>query len=120
MTGLRVHPSMTNNWVESKLFFGLSFEDAPGDSLVEVRWRHFLDHEVTPRFPAGLTVFDGYGQWLPKSVHAPKRLRSKVLIVVYPASAENAERIDAIRTAWKKLTGEQSVLVVTMPAEVSF
>lgn len=120
MTGVRAHPSMANNWVESKLFFGFSFEDAPADSLVEVRWRHFLDREVTPRFTAGLTVFDSYGQWLPRSAPTPKRLRSKVLVVVYPVSAENAERIDAIRTAWKKLTGEQSVLVVTMPAEVSF
>jgi hypothetical protein len=120
LTGDPVHPAMANNWLESRLFFGLSLADAPADPALEARWQHFLDHEVTPRFPAGLTVLDGYGQWLPKAASSPKRLRSKVLVILYPASAENAERIDAIRTAWKKLTGEQSVLKVTEPADVSF
>lgn len=80
----------------------------------------FLDREVTPRFPDGLSVLNVYGQW--KGVHdaAPHRGRSKVLIIDYPETPENEARIDAIRSAWKQLTGEHSVLKVTTPADVSF
>ena len=37
-----------------------------------------------------------------------------------PRHAENRARIDAIRAAWKQMTGDQSVLRVTEPADVSF
>jgi hypothetical protein len=43
-----------------------------------------------------------------------------VLILVYADSAENRANIDSIRTAWKEKTGDQSVLRVTEPADVSF
>jgi hypothetical protein len=43
-----------------------------------------------------------------------------VLIIDYLDTQENRAKIDAIRTAWKKQTGDQSVLRVTAPADVSF
>jgi hypothetical protein len=75
---------------------------------------------VTPRFPAGLTVVDVYGQWQGKDQPAPERLHSKMLIIDYPDTNENREKIDAIRAAWKQKTGDQSVLRVTEPVDVSF
>ena len=97
----------------------------PGTAHTEARvtesgWRDFLDKEVTPRFPDGLSVFDCYGQWQGKTMSRPERLRSKVLVIDYPDTPANRAKIDAIRTAWKKRTGDQSVLNVTQPAEVSF
>jgi hypothetical protein len=50
----------------------------------------------------------------------PERLRSKVLIIDYPDTQQNRDKIEAIRAAWKYQTGDQSVLRVTEPAEVSF
>jgi hypothetical protein len=86
----------------------------------EAEWRVFLDEQVTPRFPAGLSVMDVYGQWLGKNQRAPERLRSKMLIIDYPDTPENREKIEAIRSAWKQKTGDQSVMRVTEPAAVSF
>lgn len=63
---------------------------------------------------------DVYGQWLSRGKSEPERLRSKMLIVDYPNTAENRDKIDAIRAAWKKMTGDQSVLRVTESADVSF
>ena len=63
---------------------------------------------------------DIYGQWQGKGQSVPERLRSKVLIVDYPDSQENRDKIDAIRAAWKKISGDQSVMRVTQPADVSF
>ena len=69
------------------------------------QWRDFLDREVTPRFPDGLSVVDVYGQWQGRNETAPERLRSKLLIIDYPDNAENRAKIEAIRAAWKQRTG---------------
>ena len=47
---------------EYRLFFGVENDD--GIVVTEEQWTHFLADAITPRFPAGLTVFDGRGQWL--------------------------------------------------------
>jgi len=106
--------------VDTKLYFGLGPADDPAKGISEADWRAFLDKEVTPRFPSGLSVVDVYGQWLNQGAAAPERLRSKMLLIDYPDNVENRAKIDAIRTAWKQKTGDKSVLMVTAPADVSF
>ena len=118
--GDQAHPTRAQHWVETKLYFGLGPADEPDKGVTEAVWRDFLDSEVTPRFPAGLSVADVYGQWQGRQEKAPERIHSKVLIIDYPATHENAARIEAIRAAWKQRTGDQSVLKVTQPADVSF
>jgi hypothetical protein len=120
LTGDTTHPGDTEGWVDTKLYFGLGPADHPDQGISEAKWREFLDKEVTPRFPAGLSVVDVYGQWMGKGQHAPERLRSKMLIIDYADSQENRNKIDAIRSAWKQQTGDQSVLRVTEPVDVSF
>jgi hypothetical protein len=120
LTGDPAHPGATTGWVDTKLYFGLGYADKPDEGISEARWRDFLDHEVTPRFPDGLSVLDVYGQWQGKTQTTPERLRSKLLIIDYPDTPQNRDKVDAIRAAWKKLTGDQSVLRVTQPADVSF
>jgi uncharacterized protein DUF3574 len=114
------HPGHTQGWVDTRLYFGLGLLDHPEQGVSEEQGPEFLDREVTPRFPAGLSVLDVYGQWQGKNQTAPKRLRSKMLIIDYPDTQENRDKIEAIRAAWKQKTGDQSVLRVTEPADVSF
>ena len=118
LSGDPAHPGSTKGWVDTKLYFGWGRRSIL--SKGSARWRGFLDREVTPRFPSGLSVVDVYGQWKGKNQHAPERLRSKMLIVDYPDTAENREKIEAIRAAWKQKTGDQSVMRVTAGADVSF
>jgi Protein of unknown function (DUF3574) len=120
LAGDPAHPGSTAGWVDTKLYFGLGPADDPKHGIGEAEWRAFLDREVTPRFPSGLSVLDVYGQWQGKNEHAPERLRSKMLIIDYSDTAENREKIEAIRAAWKQKTGDQSVMRVTEPADVSF
>jgi len=120
LAGDTQHPGTALNWVDTKLYFGLGPADHPEQGISETEWRAFLDREVTPRFPSGLSVLDVYGQWQGKDQKQVERLRSKMLIILYADSAENRAKIDAIRAAWKKKTGDQSVLRVTEPADVSF
>lgn len=120
LSGDPAHPAAAKGWVDTKLYFGLGPLDQPGQGISEAEWRDFLDREVTPRFPAGLSVLDVYGQWQGKNNKTPERLRSKMLIIDYPDTQQNREKIEAIRAAWKAQTHDQSVMRVTEPAEVSF
>lgn len=120
LRGDAAHPAKTANWVDTQLYFGLGPADDTTKGVSEADWRAFLDKEVTSRFPAGLSVVDVYGQWQGKDEKAPERIRSKMLVILYPRTADNSARIEAIRAAWKQKTGDQSVLKVTQPADVSF
>lgn len=120
LTGDPAHPAHATGWVETHLYFGLGPADDSKAGVSDAAWREFLDREVTPRFPDGLSVADVYGQWQGKGQPSPERLRSKVLIIDYLDSAEKRDKIEAIRSAWKKMTGDQSVMRVTQPADVSF
>jgi hypothetical protein len=118
--GDKAHPAKTQGWVETKLYFGLGPADDSSKGVSESSWRGFLDNEVSSRFPSGLSVVDVYGQWQGKGQSTPERIRSKMLIIDYPNLPENTTKIEAIRSAWKQRTGDQSVLKVTQPADVSF
>ena len=124
LSGDPAHPAATQGWVDTKLYFGLGPADPdlahPNQGISETSWREFLDREVTPRFPDGLSVLDIYGQWQGKNQTAPERLHTKCLVIDYPDTQPNRDKIEAIRAAWKKLTGDQSVMRVTQPADVSF
>jgi len=120
LQGDRAHPAHAQGWVDTRLYFGLGPANAPDKGVSEAAWRGFLDQEVTPRFPAGLSVVDVYGQWEGVQEKSPERIRSKMLIIDYPATVVNAAKIEAIRAAWKQKTGDQSVMKVTEPADVSF
>lgn len=118
--GDTAHPAQTQGWVDTRLYFGLGLADQPQQGISEQAWREFLDHEVSTRFPDGLSVIDVYGQWQGKQQTSPERLRSKMLVIDYPDTPANRAKVEAIRAAWKQRTGDQSVLRVTQPADVSF
>ncbi|KRG43421.1 hypothetical protein ARC78_07300 [Stenotrophomonas pictorum JCM 9942] len=118
-------PAAASGWVRSELYFGVGEESGNSareqtDMVSEAQWRVFLDKEVTPRFPDGLTVFDAYGQWLFRGAPEPNRLRTKVLVVLHEDTAQRRDDIEAIRLAWKQATRHQSVLWSRQPVEVSF
>jgi hypothetical protein len=104
-------------WVRTELYFGLAPAEAEGLGLAaaEGTWRTFLDEEVTPRFPDGLTVLDAYGQWREDGAAEVERIRSRVLVIVHPDTPAKRAGIEALCTAFKERTGEKSVLVVETP-----
>lgn len=119
MAGDDARPAQASDWVRSELYFAVGNED--GSGLVDdARWRAFLDREVTPRFPDGLTVLDGYGQWRFREQGQLVRQRCKVLVLLHEDSARRSADIDAIRQAWKRETSHESVLWARQAVEVSF
>jgi hypothetical protein len=123
--GDAARPAEAGGWVRSELYFGVGEETGPSareqtDVISDAQWRAFLDKEVTPRFPDGLTVFDAYGQWLFRGAPEPNRLRTKVLVILHEDSPQRRNDIEAIRLAWKQATKHQSVLWSRQAVEVSF
>ncbi|WP_372018711.1 DUF3574 domain-containing protein [Pseudoxanthomonas sp. 10H] len=116
-------PVPATRWVRSELYFGATpaaDADAAALAVDAARWRAFLDAEVTPRFPDGLTVFEAYGQWRHRDAPAPERQRARVLVILHEDTPRRRADIEAIRSAWKRATGHESVLWSLQPAEVSF
>jgi hypothetical protein len=101
----------------AQLFFGRDVGDAPGVS--DEDWRAFVDQEVTPRFPGGLTVSDVYGQW--RGPHGQfVREPSKALLLVLKGEGDERRGVEAIRAAYVTRFHQQSVLVVEQSACVAF
>jgi hypothetical protein len=113
----RRRPRVQEVWLRTELYFGTS---RPGGEVTDEDFAGFLDCEITPRFPDGLTLLSGYGQYL-NAQGVLARERSKVLILFYPAQTEDAAvRIEAICDAYKRAFQQESVLRVSSYASVSF
>jgi Protein of unknown function (DUF3574) len=101
----------------AQLFFGRNLGDKAGVS--EADFRKFMDEEVTPKFPDGLTVMDGGGQWRGDE-NRLIREASKVVLIVLPKGRDASARIETVRTAYKTRFHQESVLLITQAACVSF
>ena len=105
-------------YVRDELYFGRS--QPGGGEVTEEQWQKFVDKEVTPRFPDGLTVIDAYGQFL-NSSGTLARENSKVLVLLYVSTPERERFMQEIIDAYKSRFQQESVLRVTdVPARVSF
>lgn len=102
----------------AELIFGRDIGRRTGVS--EAAWRRFLDREVTPRFPDGLTVVNAVGQWRDRSTGRIVREPSKMLMIVLPGNADDHARLDAVVAAYKRQFQQQSVGIIVQPACAAF
>ena len=102
----------------AELIFGRSI--AGRVAVSEEQWIRFLDDEITPRFPDGLTVHEAAGQWWDKSSRQIIRESSKIVLIVLPGQAEDHARLNEIADAYKRSFRQQSVGVIVRPACVAF
>ncbi|MFB6503745.1 MULTISPECIES: DUF3574 domain-containing protein [unclassified Streptomyces] len=97
------------DYIETRLFFGTERPDG-GPDVTDGQFMAFIDEEVTPRFPNGLTIQDGRGQWR-DSNGVIERERSYELTLLYPASEARVRdsQIERIRDAYEKAYAQDSV-----------
>ncbi len=84
------------------------------------QWMLFVDEEITPRFPDGLTVFDAAGQWRDKTSKKITRELSKIVLIVLPGTVDDLARLNEVVAAYKRSFRQQSVGMILRPACVSF
>ena len=110
-------PDDMDSWVKYELFMGRSGPN--GDVVDDAEWTAFLDDVITPRFPDGLTVVDGYGQWRGESGEIQQEA-SKVIIIVAPRSDDANSLINEVSQEYKRQFEQESVLKVVSDACVGF
>jgi hypothetical protein len=95
--------------VSELLYFGTGIPS--GGAVSAEDWSAFLDSSVTPRFPAGLTVWSAAGQW--QSANGSiTRERSYVLNLLYPPDADAGPKVEAIVSEYKTKFRQEAVLRV--------
>ena len=82
-------------------------------------WSVFLREVVTPRFPAGLTVYRAEGQWREDDGTILSE-QTFVLEIVRPAGPAAEADLRQIAEEYKRRFNQQSVMRVTSPARQRF
>ncbi|WP_134667652.1 MULTISPECIES: DUF3574 domain-containing protein [unclassified Amycolatopsis] len=105
-------------WKRTELYFGTS--KPGGGEVSEKEFADFSAKDITPRFPDGFTQLEGAGQWR-SGGGAVVREHSIVLVVLYPPTNQHANGdLEQIRTDYKHLFDQESVLRTDSTARVSF
>lgn len=92
----------------AQLFFGRNIAGQPG--LDEAAFGEFVDQELTPRFPLGLTVLEGGRQWQ-GSDNALIRQSAKVIVIVLPMKGSDT-LLAEVRDLYKTRFKQESVLLI--------
>ncbi|MFG2295211.1 DUF3574 domain-containing protein [Streptomyces sp. NPDC048603] len=95
-------------YAETRLYFGT--QRAGGAEIGKAEFMSFLDRQVTPAFPEGLTLQEGYGQWRGEDGKIVREA-SYELILLYPekSAEERGRSIERIRTAYQDEFQQDSV-----------
>ena len=106
-------PTPGDPYKRTELYFGGSRPD--GSAITPAEFESFLDKEVTPAFPDGLTWLEAHGQWM------GGKEDSYVLIILYPVTDRHANgELEEIRTDYKAQFDQESVLRADSVQRVSF
>ncbi|NJR48715.1 MAG: DUF3574 domain-containing protein [Leptolyngbyaceae cyanobacterium CSU_1_3] len=105
------------NFARTELFFGLSKPN--NGQVTNEEFQKFVDRVVTPLFPDGLTLITARGQFRNSSGEVIVE-RSRLLILLYPFSADSSDRVEQVRQAYKTAFQQESVLRVDEQSCVSF
>lgn len=110
--------NQSTSFYRTELYFGSETPD--GSEVTEEEFEQFVDNEVTPSFPDGLTLLRGEGQFRDSSGEIVEE-HSYVLILLYPPNDREAnDEVEEIREDYKRDFEQESVLRVDDLEQVSF
>ncbi|MCU7549978.1 5'-methylthioadenosine/adenosylhomocysteine nucleosidase [Chitinophagaceae bacterium LB-8] len=102
------------DYYKTELYFGMSYD---GKTVTEQQWQQFLSRYITPKFPDGLTVIDGYGQWYSEKQKRIVRERSKVVVIYHQDDPGFETSIQFITGSYCKQFHQESVMRVDSKTE---
>jgi hypothetical protein len=101
-------------FARTELYFGTAKSD--GSVVTEEEFRAFVDQVITPRFPDGLTVLKGDGQFRLDDGTVIKE-QSFVVILLYASETqkESSRKVEVVRQLYLNMHDQESVLRVDDP-----
>ena len=103
----------------AELFFGR--DRAGRKAVTDANWADFLNTVITPNFPDGLTVFDGYGQWRNPATgvigHSP---HVKIVLVAVKPGPDVPGRLNTVMDGYKERFHQLSVGIITRDSCAAF
>jgi len=107
--------SAGDDWIETQMFFGLTRPG--GERISDADWLDFVDHTITPRFPDGLTMLYGDGQYRGDDGTVHKE-PSAILVVLHGRGDDS--KLNEIARAYDRRFHQESVLRADLPAKTGF
>ncbi|WP_019498821.1 DUF3574 domain-containing protein [Pseudanabaena sp. PCC 6802] len=106
-------------FIRTELFFGSLKPN--GSEVNDLEFQKFINNEVTPRFPDGLTILFGLGQFKNSRGTIVKE-NSRLLVLLYPIDRQDdsSQKIEQIRKIYKCKFQQESVLRSDNRSCVSF
>jgi hypothetical protein len=101
--------TLTPQLIQEDLFFGRNI--AGGGEVSDEQFQVFVNNVITPRFPAGLTIFDASGQFLDSTETLIKEKFKDVLLFTEDTS-QNQIAINDIAQAYIQSFNQEAVLRV--------
>jgi hypothetical protein len=96
--------------IQTDLYFGQNIPN--GQEVSQQEFQEFVDHVITPRFPAGLTIFDANGQFL-NSTGKVVQENTKVVSLFVEDTFTSVVAINEIVKAYNQQFQGAGVLQVT-------
>ena len=97
-------------WVKTEVFFGANRPD--GRKISAADWADFMDGVMTPRFPAGLTVYEAYGQ-MQRADGRIEKQASWVVVILHPKNPGIDRSVGEVTDAFRGRFKAQVVIVST-------
>jgi hypothetical protein len=104
-------------WVQTELYFGRGIPT--GGEVTEEAFQQFLEEVVTKEFPAGLTVYDAYGQQQDKGAPITHQ-KTKVVLLVHEKNDANAKAVNGLIEAYRARFGSPQVMHTTQVVDPEF
>jgi Protein of unknown function (DUF3574) len=110
-------PLIGQKFARTELYFGSLKPNQL--EVTEAEFTRFLSQEISPRFPDGLTLLKGFGEFRGSNGKTIQET-SRLVIVFYPFATESSQKIEDIRRTYKTQFKQESVLRVDDESCISF
>lgn len=108
----------SKKFVQTELYFGLSQQD--GKIISDSAFRAFVQNYATKTFTQGFTITASKGWWTDKATKQILSEPSQVIITINKMNNQLSNKIDSLRSMYKNLFNQQSVLRTDKKVSVSF
>jgi hypothetical protein len=116
--GARCQAPAGHSMLLVQMFFGRNVADhAP---VSESEWADFVTQEITPRFPAGLSVMDARGQWRDPQTGDIVAEPAKILLIAVEKTPDALAKFDEISRSYRSRFAQKSVGLTLQEACGSF